>query len=136
MKDLVPAEVEIFILLSRNFIRVCVVDIVELATFISVNFDIFRQKRIQTQHRVLAIPDDLCVGVAPEEQVRHKRFTENKRGHFGIRLIVKQAVQGVVDCFLLTACLPLLRGVHAALGANGSNVHVVAVRTVFVDVQR
>lgn len=63
MKDLVPAEVDVLVLLSRNFIRVCVVDIVELATFISVNFDIFRQKRIQTQHRVLAIPDDLCVAL-------------------------------------------------------------------------
>ena len=42
MKDLVPAEVDVLVLLSRNFIRVCVVDIVELATFISVDFDIFR----------------------------------------------------------------------------------------------
>ena len=74
MEDLVPAEVEVFILLSRNFIRVGVVDIVELATLISVNFDILRQKRIQTQHRILAIPDDLCVGVAPEEQMGHQRF--------------------------------------------------------------
>ncbi len=44
MEDLVPAEVDILVLLSRNFVRVCVVDIVELASFISVDFDIFRQK--------------------------------------------------------------------------------------------
>ena len=42
MEDLVPAKVEVFILLSRNFIRVGVVDIVKLATLISVDFDIFR----------------------------------------------------------------------------------------------
>ena len=41
MKDLVPAEVEVLVLFSRNFIRVCVVDIVELATLISVDFNIF-----------------------------------------------------------------------------------------------
>ena len=42
MEDLVPAEVEVFILLSRNFIRVCVVDIIELTALIPVHFDIFR----------------------------------------------------------------------------------------------
>ena len=42
MKNLVPAEVDVLVLLSRNFIRVCVVDIIELAALIPVNFDIFR----------------------------------------------------------------------------------------------
>ena len=42
MEDLVPAEIDILVLLSRNFIRVCVVDVVELSTLVSIHFDIFR----------------------------------------------------------------------------------------------
>ena len=105
MKDLVPAKVEVFILLSRNFIRVCVVDIVELATLISVHFDILRQKRIQTQHRVLAIPDDLCVSVAPEKQVGHQRFPEDKGCHLRVGLAIQNLIQRMIPRLFLVAVI-------------------------------
>ena len=103
MKDLVPAEVEVFVLLTRNFIRVCVVDIVEFPALIPIHFDIFRQKRIQPQHGVLTVPDDLCVGVAPEEQVGHQRFPEDKRCHLRVRLAVQNLVQRMIPCLFLVA---------------------------------
>lgn len=78
MENLVSAKVDILVLLSRNFICVCIVDIVEFTALVSVHFDILRQKRIQAQHCVLAIPDDLRIGIAPEEQVGHQGFPEHK----------------------------------------------------------
>ena len=105
MEDLVPAEVDVFILLSRNFIRVCVVDIVKLATLISIHFDILRQKRIQTQHRVLAIPNNLCIGVAPEEQVGHQCLPEDKGCHLRVGLPIQNLVQRMIPCLFLVAVI-------------------------------
>ena len=105
MKNLVPAEVEVFILLSRHFIRVCVVDIIELAALIPVHFDIFRQKRIQPQHCVLTIPDDLCVGVAPEEQMGHQRFPEDKGCHLWVGLAIQNLVQRMIPRLFLVAII-------------------------------
>lgn len=42
MEDLVPTKVDILVLLSRNFVRVCVIDIIEFSAFIPVHLDIFR----------------------------------------------------------------------------------------------
>ena len=103
MEDLIPAKVEVFVLLSRHFICVGVVDIVELTALISVHFDIFRHQRIQPKHRVLSIPDDLCVGIAPEEQVGHHRFPEDKGCHFRIWLPIQNLVQRMIPCLLLIA---------------------------------
>ena len=105
MENLVPAEINILVLLSRNFIRVCVVDIIKLAALITVHFDIFRQKRIQPQHRVLAIPDDLCVGVAPEKQVSHQRFPEDKGCHLWVGLPIQNLVQRMIPRLFLVAVI-------------------------------
>ena len=98
MEDFIPAKVEILVLLSRNFIRVCVVDIVKFAALISVNFDVFRHQRIQPQHRVLAIPDNLRISIAPEEQVGHQSLPEDKGCHFRVGLAVQNLVQRMIPC--------------------------------------
>ena len=105
MKDLVPAKIDVLVLLSRNFVRIGVVDIIEFSAFVPVHLDIFRQQRIQSQHRVLAIPDDLCVSVAPEEQMGHQGLPENKGRHFRVRLSVQDLVQRMIPCLFLVAVL-------------------------------
>ena len=105
MEYLIPAKVDILVLLSRNFIRIGVVDVVQLAAFIAIHFDVFRQQRIQTQHCVLAIPDDLCVGIAPQEQMGHQGLPKHKGRHFRIRLSVQDLVQRMISCLFLVAVL-------------------------------
>ena len=105
MEDLISAKVDVFVLLSRNFIRIGVVDVVQLAAFISVHFDILRQQRIQPQHGVFAIPDDLCVGIAPEEQVGHQGLPENESRHFRVGLSVQNLVQRMIPRFFLVAVI-------------------------------
>ena len=105
MEYLIPAKVDILVLLSRNFIRIGVVDVVQLAAFIAIHFDVFRQQRIQTQHCVLAIPDDLCVGIAPQEQMGHQGLPKHKGRHFRVGLSVQDLVQRMISCLFLVAVL-------------------------------
>lgn len=65
MEDLIRTEIDILVLLSRNLIGVGVVDIVKVSRLIPVYFHNFREQRIHSQYRVLPIPDDLCISVAP-----------------------------------------------------------------------
>ena len=63
--------------------------IVELTVFIPVNHHSVRHQRIQTDDLILAVADDLGIGIPPEEQVRHERFPERKGCHFWVRLIMQ-----------------------------------------------
>ena len=47
-------------------------------------------------------PDDLTIGVAPQEQVTERRFPPDKAGHLRVGLVVEQAVQRMIHG-LLTA---------------------------------
>ena len=49
-----------------------------MPTFISVHRHLVRHEGIQCNNLILAVADDLCIGIAPQEQVRHKRFPKHK----------------------------------------------------------
>ena len=134
MEDLIPAKVEVFVLLTRNFICVSVIDIVKFSALVTVHFDIFRHQRIQTQHRILAIPDDLRISVSPEKQVGHHRFPEDKGCHFRVGLPIQNLVQRMISRLLLIAvfvCHPvqMQRKCRNGLcqqtdtGVHGRNLH-------------
>ena len=78
---------EFFIL--DGFIRPSVIGIVQPPTLVSVHRHPVRHKRVQSHDLVLTIVDDLRIGVAPEEQVRHEGFAEHKGTHLRVRLIVE-----------------------------------------------
>lgn len=44
-----------------------------------------------------------CGTIDPKEQMCHQGFPEYKRGHFGVRLIVEQYIQWMVDGFFFAA---------------------------------
>ena len=54
------------------------------------------EQRVKGSNTPSTITYDLCIGIAPEQQVGHQCLTEDERGHFGIRLIVEQVEQRVV----------------------------------------
>jgi hypothetical protein len=59
--------------------------------------------------RAGAIGFDLRVGVAPRQRVRLQRFPKRHRGHFGIRPIVEQGIDGVIRRALFAAPEPAIR---------------------------
>ncbi len=79
--------------------------VVELAPLVSVYRHFVRHERVQCHHLAFAVSDDLGVGVAPEEQVGHKRFPEHEGTHFRVWLVMEQQIQRVVDGLLLAAVL-------------------------------
>ena len=82
------------VLLTANCLVIsAIMLVVQPPVLVTVNRHSVRHKRVQSNDLSLSVADNLRVCVAPEEQVRHKSFSENKRGHFGIRLIVEQAVK-------------------------------------------
>ena len=40
-----------------------------------------------------ALNHNLCIGIAPQKQMCHERFPENKTCHFRVRLIMQQSVK-------------------------------------------
>ena len=64
----------------------------ELAAIVTVNTHLIRHQRIQSDDVTSAVPDDLRIGIAVDQQVRHERFPKNERCHFGIRLVVQQKI--------------------------------------------
>ena len=64
-----------------------------------------RHQRIQRNNFTLAIADDLTVGVAPKEQMRHQSLPEDKGSHLRIRLIMEQKIKRMFHRFLLTAII-------------------------------
>ena len=64
----------------------------EPSAIVAVNTHLIRHQRIQSYDITSAVPDDLRIGVAVDQQVRHERFPENERCHFRIGLIVQQKI--------------------------------------------
>ena len=62
---------------------------------ITVNLHFIGHQRIQPHHITSAVADNLCVGIAVNQQVAHQRFTEDERRHFGIWLVMEQKVKRV-----------------------------------------
>ena len=81
------------------------VAVVELAPLVPVHRHFVGHKGVQRHHLALAVADDLCVGVAPEEQVGHKGFPEHEGTHFRVRFVMEQEIQRVADSLFLAAVL-------------------------------
>ena len=77
------------VLILDGFVRATVIGVVQPPALVSVHRRLVWHKRIQSYDLVLTVADDLCVGVAPEEQVRHEGFAEHKGTHLRVRLIVE-----------------------------------------------
>ena len=90
-------------------------------------------ERVQRHDLTLAVTDDLRVGVAPQEQVRHQCLPEDEGAHLRIGLVVQQQVQRMPDGLFLAAIV--LVGVqvqrkpcdglrqNADAGVNGGHLH-------------
>ena len=96
VENLVPAEVDILVLLSGHLIGVSVVDVIDLPLLVTIRLHVLRQQRVQRHDVVPAVSDDLGVSIAPEEQMRHHGFPERKARHLGVGLPVEQLVQRMV----------------------------------------
>jgi hypothetical protein len=64
-------------------------------------------ERIQSHDLTFAVPDDLRIGISPEEQVGHERFPENKGRHLGIRLIMQEHIQRMFDSLRFSAAFAI-----------------------------
>ena len=92
-------------LIFYSFVRTTVIGVVQPPILVSVHRHLVRHQGIQSNDFILAVADDLRVGIAPEEQMRHERFPEYKGAHFRIRLIMEQAVERMVERHGLTAAV-------------------------------
>ena len=88
-----------------RIVRTDRVFVVELAVPVTVHRHPVRHQRIEGNDLTFTVTDDLGVGVAPQEQVRHEGFPEHERTHLRVRLIVEKQIQRVVDGFLLATVL-------------------------------
>lgn len=66
VQDFVPVEQDVFIVFARHFISVGVVDVIQLPAVLSVNFDVFREKRIKAKDAVFPVAHDLGERVSPK----------------------------------------------------------------------
>ena len=87
-------------LISRGLIF-----IVKLTFIISVHRHAVWHKRIQSHNLTLSVSDNLCIGIAPQKQMRHKCFPEHKACHFRVWLIMQYKIQRMSDCLFLTSVI-------------------------------
>ena len=94
-------------LIFYSFVRATVIGVVQPTVFVSVHRHLVRHKRVQSYDLVLSVADDLRIGVAPEEQVRHEGFPEHERTHLRVRLIMEQAVERMIErhCLAAAVCI-------------------------------
>lgn len=85
------------LLVFDGFIRATIIGVVETPVFISVHRHLVRHQGVQRNDFIFAVADDLRIGVAIEEQMRHECLTKHKRTHLRVRLIVEQAVERMVE---------------------------------------
>ena len=78
------------------------VGIGQFAAAVPVHLHAVGQERVQGEDMAFSAPDDLTIGVAPQEQVTERRFPPDKAGHLRVGLVVEQAVQRMIHG-LLTA---------------------------------
>ena len=93
---------------GRCIIRRKVVFVVKLPVFIPVYPHAVRHQRIQTDHFALSVADDLCVGIAPQEQMGHQRFPKHKGCHLRVWLVMEQKIKRMVKSLLFTAAFVVL----------------------------
>lgn len=67
------------LLVLDSLVCATIIGVVQPTVFVSVHRHLVRHQRVQGNDLVLSVADDLCIGVAPEEQVRHERLPEHKR---------------------------------------------------------
>ena len=79
--------------------------VIEPSMLITVHLHPIRHQRIQSYDFTLAVADDLTVGIAPQEQMRHQSLPENEGSHLRIRLIMEQKIKRMFHRFLLTAII-------------------------------
>lgn len=82
-----------------------IIGVVKSTVFVSVHRHLVRHQGIQSNDLIFAVADDLCIGVAPQEQVRHKGLPKYERTHLRVRLIVEQAVERMVERHCLAAAV-------------------------------
>ena len=93
------------LLILNGFIRATIIGVVETPVFISVHRHLVRHQGIQSNDFIFAVADDLRIGVAPKEQMRHECLTKHKRTHLRVRLIVEQTVERMVKRHRLAAAV-------------------------------
>ena len=104
MEDVGRLEYDRLALAANLFDGSLVLEI-QLALLIPVNRHLIWHERVQGDHFTFAVANNLCVGVAPQQQVCHEGFAEDKTTHFRVRLIVEEHVKRMVKRFLFAACI-------------------------------
>lgn len=72
----------------RKFVLRLLVGVIQLSVLVPADSHFVRHQRVQSNDLALAVTDDLRIGVAPQEQMRHERLTENKGAHLRVRLVM------------------------------------------------
>ena len=92
------------------FDRRCVIHadgvfVIKLSLAVAIHCHPVRHQRIEGNNLALAVPDNLGIGVAPQEQMRHERFPEHEGTHLRVWLVMQEQIQRMVNGFLLAAVL-------------------------------
>ena len=121
------------LLVLDSLVCATVIGVVKPTGFVSIHRHLVRHQGIQSYDLIFAVADDLCVSVAPQEQVRHERFPEYEGTHLWVRLIVEQAVERMVECHCLAAAVRVFIEVQrqtcdslrqdADAGIHGGHLH-------------
>ena len=82
----------------------------QLSRRITVHVHVVRQQRVEAHDAVLAGPDDLTVGVTPQEQVGHHGLAHDEGGHFLVGFIMQEPVQRMICRFPAAAVCFLIDG--------------------------
>ncbi len=125
VQDFVPAKRDISALWAETaFVRIAVIGIEKLSRPAAADVHFVRQERIQRYCLPAPVADDLRVGVSPDEKVAHQRFPEHERGHFRVRLVMKQAVKRLQGNAFLSAVRPVTVNMHGKPGDGfGQDAH-------------
>ena len=104
MEDVRRLENDRFALAANLFDGSLVLEI-QLAIGIPIDCHLVWHERVQSDHFTFAVANHLRVGVAPQQQVCHEGFAEDKTTHFRVRLIVEEHVKRMAERFLFAACI-------------------------------
>lgn len=121
------------LLVLDSLVCATVIGVVQATILVSVHGHLVGHQRVQSYDLVLSVADDLCIGVVPEEQVRHELLPEHKGTHLRVRLVVEQVVEWMVMCHCLAATIRVFievqrqsrhcLGQYADTGIHGCHLH-------------
>ena len=121
------------LLVLDSLVCATVIGVVQATILVSVHRHLVRHEGIQCNDLILAIADDLRVGITPEEQMCHEGFPEHERTHLRVRLVVEQAVERMVKRHCLAAAVRVFVEVqrqfchsleqYADTGIHGGHLH-------------